>query len=503
MTPANLKSINADEESHHVQLVIFVCLGFLLYFKTFGHAWTFDDYYVILKNQDIRSLKDFFNNEYPGRPLRELSSMLDYKLFGLESKYWHIQNCLIHSINAWLIYLLLMNLSRSKPLSWLSSLLFLVHPTHVEVVAQISHRKDSLCLLFILVAFYFYILARSRKSIRCLLISSCAFILSLLSKESAYAFPFIIIAYEILLCDKRSFERLKYKYLLSFILVVSSLLTFYLLYVKYYYHGSRYLLFTSNVLYDYSPSQYYMTLFSAWGFIIEKLFWPFGLSVNYLVAPPEALFDPRLVFITLFIIIVAVIACYAYRKSKLLLFFLLWFIVFFLPTSNVLPFTKHFVADRYLYIPSVGLCVAIVFLLKSFSSKSYVCISLLIVSILSLITFNQIDIWRNNLLLWENSLKYNPYSSRTIMNVALFKYADNDDLFLENIHKAISINPYDPFPYNSLASFYYKKNEHRKAIENYEKFTELINKHGVGVYKEFSIRARDRLIELRGVVDKQ
>ena len=311
MTTANLKSIKADEESHHVQLVIFVCLGFLLYFKTFGHAWAFDDYFVILKNQDIRSLKDFFNNEYPGRPLRELSSMLDYKLFGLESKYWHIQNCLIHSINAWLIFLLLMNLSRSKSLSWLSSLLFLVHPIHVEVVAQISHRKDSLCLLFILVAFYSYILARSRKRIRYLLISSCAFILSLLSKESAYAFPLIIIAYEILLCDRQLLERLKYKYLLFFVLIMSSSLTFYLLYVKYFYQGSKYLLFTSNVLYDYSPGQYYLTLFSAWGFIIEKLFLPFGLSVNYLIAPPEALSDSRLVFITLFIIIVAVIAFYS------------------------------------------------------------------------------------------------------------------------------------------------------------------------------------------------
>ncbi len=205
MKLTHLKSINTNEESHYVQLMIFVCLGFLLYFKTFGHVWTFDDYFVILKNHDIRSLKDFINNEYPGRPLRELSAMLDYKLFGLESKYWHIQNCLIHSINAWMIYLLLMNLSSSKSLSWLSSLLFLVHPIHVEVVAQISHRKDSLCLLFILVAFYFYVLARSRKSIRYLLISLCAFIFSLLSKESAYAFPLIVIAYELMLCDKRLF----------------------------------------------------------------------------------------------------------------------------------------------------------------------------------------------------------------------------------------------------------------------------------------------------------
>ena len=119
-----------------------------------------------------------------------------------------------------------------------------------------------------------------------------------------------------------------------------------------------------------------------------------------------------------------------------------------------------------------------------------------------MITFNQVDVWKNNLSLWENSLKYNPTSSRTIMNVALFKYANNDDLFLANINKAISLNPYEPFPYNSLASFYYEKNERMKAIENYEKFIELINMHGVGVYKQFSITARERLVELREAVDK-
>ena len=156
MKPTHLKSTTANNESHHIQLMIFICLGYLLYIKTFGHVWTFDDYFVILKNQDIRSLKDYMNDEYPGRPLRELSFMLDYKLFGLNPKYWHIQNVLIHSINAWLIYVLLMNMSRSKPLSWLSSLIFIVHPINVEVIAQSTHRKDSLCLLFVLISFYLF-----------------------------------------------------------------------------------------------------------------------------------------------------------------------------------------------------------------------------------------------------------------------------------------------------------------------------------------------------------
>ena len=133
MKSAHLKSPTDKVESHYIQLMIFVCLGFLLYFKSFGHGWTFDDSFVILNNQDIRTLKDFVKNEYPGRPLRELSFMLDYKLFGLSPKYWHLQNLIIHSLNAWLIYVLLMKLTHSKSLSWMSSLLFIVHPEMVRL----------------------------------------------------------------------------------------------------------------------------------------------------------------------------------------------------------------------------------------------------------------------------------------------------------------------------------------------------------------------------------
>ena len=87
------------------------------------------------------------------------------------------------------------------------------------------------------------------------------------------------------------------------------------------------------------------------------------------------------------------------------------------------------------------------------------------------------------------------------MNVALYKYAGNDDMFLESIHKAIMINPDDPFTYNSLASFYYKKNQQEKAIENYEKFFDLTNRYGGGMYQEFVDGARDRLLEMGETVN--
>ena len=502
MKPTHLKLTTSDNRDHHVQLVIFICLGFLLYFKTFGHVWTFDDYFVILKNQDLQSLKNFMNNMYPGRPLRELSFMIDYNLFGLNPKYWHIQNILIHSINAWVFYVLLMNLCSLKSLSWLSSLIFIVHPLNVEVIAQTSHRKDSLCLLFILISFYLYVLFRNNMGIFYICASLCAFTLSLLAKQTAFVFPLIIISYEILFYDGIFLKKIKHKCLLCTVLVVSSAIIFFFLYIRYFDSGSRLILAYSNVVDGYSISKYFVTLISAWGFIVSKFFWPFGLAVNYAVLPPEFFYDYRLILFALFAILIIVAVYYAYFESKLLLLFISWFFVFFIPTSNVFPFAEFFVADRYMYIPSVGLCIAVAFLVTSFFSKIYIYLSFIIISLLALATFNQIDVWKDNLSLWTNSLKYNQNSVNAIMNVAICKYFDNDDQFLENIQKAISLNPHDPFPYNALADFYYRKNESIKAIENYEKFLKFINKRGVGMYKIFDNTARDRLIELKKAVNK-
>ena len=83
-----------NKEPYFYSLLIFLLSGLFLYANSFNNAWSFDDFFVVLGNPDIRSFENFIENTYPGRPLRELSLMLDYYVFGLFPMGWHLQNVL-------------------------------------------------------------------------------------------------------------------------------------------------------------------------------------------------------------------------------------------------------------------------------------------------------------------------------------------------------------------------------------------------------------------------
>ena len=140
------------ERSTVVRMVIFkaaliavaIALVFILYAPSFQNEWLMDDFPVIVENSDIRAVSNFIEDRYPGRPLREVSYLLDYALFELNPSGYHIQQNLMHALNAYLFFVLVLNLGSSRLVAWFASLLFLSHPINVEVVANISHRKDCL-----------------------------------------------------------------------------------------------------------------------------------------------------------------------------------------------------------------------------------------------------------------------------------------------------------------------------------------------------------------------
>ncbi|MCP4599725.1 MAG: hypothetical protein GY847_04165 [Proteobacteria bacterium] len=136
-------------------------LAYAVYVPSFGAVWLMDDLTVIVNNPDVRSLAAFWENYRPGRPLRELTYLIDYQFFGLEPFGYHFQQVLWHGLNAFLVYLLAMRFRLPWVVSVFASLIFLTHPVQVEVLANISHRKDSLSLAFCLLSFHAYLTARN------------------------------------------------------------------------------------------------------------------------------------------------------------------------------------------------------------------------------------------------------------------------------------------------------------------------------------------------------
>jgi len=182
-------------------LVLWGSIG-LTYANALNNGFVLDDQVVVVDEYRGRRpwerwaiLTDPWGN-VQGRPLRTLSFDLDYSLFGPDPRFFHLMNILYHGINTALVYHLAGRLLGHGPPAFIAALLFAVHPIQTEAVTYISGRKDLLATLFYLVAFSTFLRYRAAPRAGTLLVAALAFALALLSKESAVTLPAACLLYD-------------------------------------------------------------------------------------------------------------------------------------------------------------------------------------------------------------------------------------------------------------------------------------------------------------------
>ena len=184
----------------HVFLILSM-IGIAIYANSFQNDFVWDDEYLITNNTHVQSPSmdnalQFFkdnlgkhgqdeNNFY--RPLQELSYMINYAVWGLNPPGFHLTNLVLHLLAAFLLFLVIVELSGNRIAALAASSIYLVHPLNIEAVAYIAGRADCLMGVFFLAAFYLYMKENN------IILSSLFFILALLSKEIAIMLPAILI----------------------------------------------------------------------------------------------------------------------------------------------------------------------------------------------------------------------------------------------------------------------------------------------------------------------
>ncbi|MBI4646056.1 MAG: hypothetical protein HY738_05520 [Bacteroidia bacterium] len=149
-----------------VTVISGILLITLLLFKKvflFDFLYNWDDQMYIVFNNDIQtfsitSLQKIFTSFYLGNyhPLTMLTFMAEYKLFGLNPFWYHLDNLILHLINCILVFYFIRQIAGNLILPVIVTLLFAVHPMHVESVAWIAERKDLLYSAFFIGALIFY-----------------------------------------------------------------------------------------------------------------------------------------------------------------------------------------------------------------------------------------------------------------------------------------------------------------------------------------------------------
>lgn len=467
-------------------LLLLVGVAYFVYACSFWSGWTMDDFPVIVDNPDIRSLAGFFADSRPGRPLREVTFLLDYQFFGLNPAGYRIQNILWHGLNAWLLWCLAIRLRQSLLVAWGAALLFLVHPVTVEVVANSSHRKDSLALAFSLIAFLTYTRFADRVPRKWWYLAGAAvsWLLACAAKQNAVVTPLLWLAYEVAFVPRDQRFLLRYPRLLTAagatVLLGGGIAWFVLA------DGAQRLadairgpLAKMNQVNNWTLDGYYQAVLKAWAFMTGKVVWPLELGVEYTFSLPNGWFDPW------------VIAGFALAAGTMVLLLTLphrspagflaiaWFAAFWLPTANLWPLA-YLAADRYLYAPLAGVCLVAALLLEKLSANVGKLPALLLLGAVvvtgSVLSWRQIPTWHNEEALWLQAYRVSPTSAFALNNLGNIALGRGDQTeALRFYEESFRSNPYNPTSNYNLGFLYRIVGNLPAARRHLQIFLEIAN----------------------------
>jgi tetratricopeptide (TPR) repeat protein len=322
-----------------------------------------DDTYVTenpyVKDFTVPGLAKLFTVYYSSNyhPLTGLTNALEYRLFGLSPLPFHLVNLLLHLFNTWLVFRLVRALAGDVEAAGIVALFFGIHPMHVESVAWISERKDVLYAAFYLGALLRYLRYVDGSPRRDLFAALGLFLGALLAKSAAVSLPLVLLAVDWYRGRKLDLRVLAEKvpfFALSAAFGVVAL-------------WSQSSGGSTRVPLLLTPIDRLLLPAYALSYYVIKLFVPVGLSaMHYFPAKTGGSLPAEYFAAPLFLAAVAYAAYAARRHRRDLVFGLLFYVATILLVSQVIPFGNAVVAERYTYLPYVGL----LFALATFYSRS-------------------------------------------------------------------------------------------------------------------------------------
>jgi len=383
-------------------------------------------------------------------PLTILSLLFDFKIYGVNAGGYHFTNIVLHCFNVVILFFILCKLLKNTTAAFFVAFLFLVHPINVETAVWISERKGLLASFFTLLSLNYYLkfISTTNKYFYCL--SLILFLFGLMSKSVFVVLPLLFVLISWYECDskKQQFNVKK-----EFIVVIPFLLLavafgFFTIYIH-----SKSGAIISNEFIPFTERVY--TASNSYIIYLKQIFYPFNLSVNY----EYKLISLRTVIINVISTVFILSVAYKTRvKYKYLAFGILWYTIMILPVLGFVQSGLNFHADRYLYLPGVGIYLIIVLSLREFLNLNYVrplfvklgCSILL--GVLILLTWMQYSNWKTSIHLFEHaySIDNNNYvANSNLANVYIIK--GNYSKGLEHYNKARKIAPTHSVMYFMIA----------------------------------------------------
>ncbi len=420
-------------------------------------------------------------------PITWLSHALDYQLFQADPAGHHNTNLLLHVVNVLLLFWVLQQATGFIGRSWMVAALFALHPINVESVAWISERKNLLSMLFFLLALgaYRWYVREPRTSRY--VVMAAFFALGLMSKPQIITFPFVLLLWDywplrrmaiasdaggLAVADdspdltksaqpQRSFSWLIAEKLPLFALCgASALITM----------RAQQIAGAMNTVKNTFPLSIRLgNAIVCYARYLGKAFWPSRLALIY---PHPGMSLPLWQVLAALVLLVAVtLLVWRERRRRYLLVGWSWFLGTMVPMIGLVQVGEQAMADRYAYLPFIGLFIMICWGVAEWAEQEKVPMALLagvsvvVLAALSVTAHRQLSYWSDNVVLWKHIIEVTPpnYIAQDDMGGALLN-AGQLEAAMQHFREAAQIYPLDPFSNLNLAIYAQQHDDPRQAI---------------------------------------
>lgn len=383
-------------------------------------------------------------------PLTWLSHMAAVSLFGMNPLGHHLTNEFLHAINVALLFLVLRAATGLAGRSALVAALFAVHPLNVESVAWVSERKGLLCFLFSILALWAWLrYTRSPGIVRYLEVVAL-FACALMSKPMAITLPFLLLLFDFWPLQRFTFSSeapganvpikkiLIEKIPLALMSVASAVVTV----IAQKGGGAMTALTPVPLRFRLGNAVYSCLLY------LGKGIWPARLAAFY--PHPEQSLAWWKVGVAAVVLVVITLAVFFARRKRYLPVGWLWFLVALAPTAGIVQVGSQAMADRYAYLPFIGIFIMVVWLVADLAVTPVLRSAAMIVVIAALAGFSwttrrQISFWHDSVALFSHAEEVTPLNSLTQVDLGESLYrAGRPDLALPHAINAVRLAPGNP-----------------------------------------------------------
>lgn len=412
-------------------------------------------------------------------PLTWLSHMLDAQLYGANPAGHHLTSVVLHIITAILLFLTLKNFTGALYRSAFVATIFAIHPLRVESVAWVAERKDVLSgLFFVLVIAAYGRYARRPWSVARYGVVIVLFALGLMCKPMLVTLPVVLLLLDswplgrFTTADNsaRGYFQVSRRLILEKLpfLALSAVSTGITLFAQ------------RGALQTFTGIPIPLRLanaFAAYGAYVRQMLWPSDLAVLYPFSDRDLVLYGILSFVFLAAISTAV---FLFRRRRYLVTGWLWYLLMLLPVIGIIQVGNQARADRYTYLPQIGLYLMLTWLVADLCARLphrrvLLCaLAIGIICPLILAARVQASFWTNSEALWTRAIAVTSENAIAHTNLAeaFFKKGKPDEV-IEHARKALQIDPGQAVAESALGLVYLQKRQLNEAALHLQKAAEI------------------------------